>query len=238
MAITTTLLDYRTRFYSRFDEGQSQYIQAAEANILINEARAHLHNWIIVSNEDYLVNEFSWQFVANQSDYKLPGDYFKDLKVFGYYSDGTDPATYWPIPRRMRGEYRGGSSTLFRYGSTSTPFPCGYMVLGQVLRIDPAPAAATGTGIKMWYAPHYQPLLNDTDTESVFVVPGWDEYVVNQAVISAKMKEESDVSVLMARQGEIKALIEQDMMNRDMGQPQHVLDVSRDNMALGGWRGW
>jgi hypothetical protein len=116
MAIQTTLADYRRRFYSRFDEGQSQYIDNATANDLINEARAHLHNWIVTSNEDYMVNEYVFTIVTNQADYALPADYFKDLKVFGYYSQPSSPQPYyWPLRRLMRGEYRGGSANIYRY---------------------------------------------------------------------------------------------------------------------------
>jgi hypothetical protein len=232
MAIQTTLADYRRRFYSRFDEGQSQYIDNATANDLINEARAHLHNWIVTSNEDYMVNEYVFTIVTNQADYALPADYFKDLKVFGYYSQPSSPQPYyWPLRRLMRGEYRGGSANIYRYLASAPNI--GYMILGNVLRLDPAPTAVSTVGVKMWYAPHYTPLVNDSDVENAAWVPGWDEYVVNQAVISAKMKEESDVSAIMARQAEIKQLIETDMMNRDMGQPAHVIDVERNGSGYG-----
>jgi hypothetical protein len=240
MAIQTTLVDYRQRFYDRFDEGQSTYIDNAQANRLINEARAHLHNWIVVSNEDYMVSEYVFTVVANQADYALPVDFFKDLKVFGYYSQPSSPQPYyWPLPRRMRGEYRGGSANIYRYPTANVGF--GYMILGNVLRLDPMPASGGSVGIKMWYAPHYTPLVNDSDVENAAWVPGWDEYVVNQAVIGAKIKEESDVGAIMGRQAEIKQLIEQDMMNRDMGQPGHVIDMERGNGMLGytaGGRGY
>ena len=233
MAIQTTLADYRTRFYSRFDEGQSNYIDTATANSLINEARAHLHNWVVTSNEDYIVNEFSWAFVTGQRDYPLPLDFFKDLKVFLTYSDGTNPTSYQALPRFMRGEQRGGSAET--WGFMPVPYAMRYRILGQVLRLDPAPQTTTGYGVTMEYAPHYTALVNDTDVEQVWTVPGWDEFVVNQAVISAKLKEEASVADLSMRQAEIKQLIEQSMMNRDMGQPQHVIDVGTHNYGTG-WR--
>ena len=232
MAQSQTLSDLRQRFYDRFDEGSSQYIDAPQANRYINEAGRHLHNWIVSMNEDYLWTTFPIAVNTNQQDYALPNDFFKDLKVFGVYTApvGNVPY-YWPLQRIMKNEFRGGPATVFRY-----PFyaPFGYMIIGQTLRITPIPSYVN-FNLEMWYAPHYAELVNDTDTVHVSVAPGWDEFIVNQAVIAAKLKEESDVTDLVRRNEEIKGLIESQMINRDLGMPQRVTDITASASPDGIW---
>lgn len=215
MAITTTLADLRTRFYARFDEGSQNYIGTTEANVLLNEGGAHLHNWIVNAAEYYIWKTFDITPVNGTIDYALPTDFLKDLKVFGV-SNGY----YEPLRRLMPQEFRGGQQTdsrLFLEGRF------GYMIMGQTLRIQPAPSNVLFT-LEMWYTPHYTALVADSDVMNVSVAPGWDEFVVNQAVIAARLKEESDTAPLERRQAEIRSMIEQDMINRDMGQTPHVVD--------------
>lgn len=216
----TTLLDLRTRFYNRFDEGQQNYISVDEANSLINEGAAHLHNWIVNSAEFYIWKEYLVTLVAGQMDYDLPADFLKSLKVFSLSASGS-PSTYTPMYRIMPEEFRGFQPTAYSdlCGGTYS-----YMIMGNKLRLIPVPSTP-GVGVAMWYAPSFAPMVADTDTTDVSVAPGWDEFVVNQAVIAARIKEESDTSQLERRQAQIVSMIEQSMVNRDMGRHQHVVDV-------------
>jgi hypothetical protein len=228
MAQSMQLSDLRQRFYDRFDEGSSQYIDQAQANRLINEAGRHLHNWIVSESEDYIVRIYPIQVNVNQQDYPLPSDFFKDLKVWGVYTQtsGNIPY-YWPLMKLMKNEFRGGPATVFRY-----PFygPFGYLILGQFLRITPIPVY-NNFNLEMWYAPHYAELINDSDVVDVSVAPGWDEFIVNQAVIGAKLKEEADVADLVARNREIKDMIQQQVINRDLGMPSRLTEFS-GNMGI------
>lgn len=235
MAIQQTLADLRQRFYDRFDEGASQYIDQPQANRLINEAGRWLHNWIVSSSEDYIVSIFSITLVSNQQDYPLPADFFKDLKVFGVNNAvGGAAPFHWPMRRVMKNEYRGGPATAFRY-----PFmaPFGYMIIGNNIRVTPVPSDVNFS-LEMWYAPHYTEMLNDADTCQSSIAPGWDEFIINHAVIAAKIKEEADIGPILNRQEEIKRLIADQMINRDLGMPQRVVDVTLGNMWGGlAWPG-
>jgi hypothetical protein len=105
------------------------------------------------------------------------------------------------------------------------PFwPYGYMMMGQTLRIVPTPQKVTN--LLMWYVPMYVDLTADTDTLEMAMVPGWQEFIINQAVIAARIKEESDTAPLERRQQAIMGLMQASMINRDMGQHQRVVDVS------------
>lgn len=59
-------------------------------------------------------------------------------------------------------------------------------------------------------------------------VAGWEEYIVIDAAIKCKDKEESDVTVLAARKVEKKKEIEGISANRDTGAPARVADVMND----------
>jgi len=226
MAQTQQLGDLLTRFYDRFDEGSSQYIGTTQATRLINEGGRHLHNWIISVSEDYIVNITTIAITQYQIDYALPNDFFKDIKVFGTYTTAvgtTSVPYYWPMRRVMKNEYRGGPATAFRL-----PYyiPFGYMIFGQTFRITPMPDIVNNFGVQLWYAPHYTELVNVTDTMAISVIPGWDEFVINHAVIGAKIKEGVGTVELQARQAEVKQFINEQLINRDLGMPQRVTDIN------------
>lgn len=219
-----TLAQLRTQFYNRFDVGVQNYIQPAEADQLINEGASHLHNWL-TSEAEYLIWEESQiSLVPGVNDYPFAPTVQKLLKLFGPDSSGaaTSAPAWMPMHRIMPQEYRGGAM-----GATSTiqPFwPYGYMLMGQTLRIIPTPQQELP--LLMWYVPTYIDMVADTDTVELAVVPGWQEYIVNHAVIGARIKEESDPAPLERRQAALMQLMQASMINRDMGQHQRVVDVT------------
>ncbi len=220
----TTLLALRTRFYARFDSGQAGYVGVPEANSLINEGARHLHNWVVSEAEYYIWKEYTLPLVQGQSDYPLPADFQKLLKLFApmVYMGISAVPNWRPIRRLMPEEYRGQN-----FGIYQGPQPLlmqAYMMLGQTLRVFPVPPSNPGN-LLMWYVPQYKDLVNDTDVSEVSNDPGWDEFVINQAVIAARIKEESDTSQLEARQQQIMQMMQTAMINRDMGKKAHVVDV-------------
>lgn len=222
----TTLAQLRTRFYNRFDSGQAGYIGTVEANTLINEGARHLHNWLVSESEYYSWKEGIINLVTGQSDYALPPDFQKLLKIFApqvYTSPQTTPA-WVPLKRLMPQEYRGQN-----FGANQGPFPRvpqAYMMMGQLLRFFPTPPANPGN-ILIWYVPRFIDMVNDTDSTEIANDAAWEEFIINQAVIAARIKEESDTGPLQDRQTQIMQMIQASMINRDMGQMAHVVDVDR-----------
>jgi hypothetical protein len=224
----TTLAQLRLQFFQRYDAAQNGYIQAPEANQLLNEAARHLHNWFLVEGEFYIWKETTVPLVAGQSDYTLPVDLMKVLKVYQRSPVtviGQQPML--PMKRLMPEEYRGVITS-------STPFsvPYGYfgayMMLGQILRVIPSPPTTNPGSLLLWYAPVYTDMVADTDQTEACVFPGCEEFIVNRAVIGARIKEESDTSSLEKRQAETVALIQQAMINRDMGKRARVVETSEN----------
>lgn len=202
-----TLASLRTAFYNRFDEGSQNYIDVPEANYLINEGAQHLYNWLISTGENYVWRELQGQLSPNVTDFVLPDDFFKVLKVFI-----VENGRYRPIPRLMLEEWAG------TYGKLGYILIDGYIRFSQCLSYP-------SVVISLWYVPSYQDLVNDTDTFSFQYIPGSSEFIVNQAVIAARLKEESDTEPLERRQAQTIQMIETDMANRDMGKTQHVVDA-------------
>lgn len=202
-----TLAQLRTKFYNRFDEGSQNYIGTSEANDLINEGAEDLYAWIINTAEDYIWREVTGSITPTVTDFVLPADFFKALKVFiivnGYYA---------PIPRLMPDEW---------CGPVGKP---GYMIIDSYLRFSQSITSPT-QNISLWYVPTYTSLLADTDTWSFQYIPGMAEYAVNYACISARAKEESDTSTLERKNANIMQKLEASFVNRDMGRHQHVVDA-------------
>jgi hypothetical protein len=84
---------------------------------------------------------------------------------------------------------------------------------------------AAGTQFTLYYIPACPVLASDSDTFDG--VNGWDEYIVIDAAIKAKVKEESDISELMAAKSAIMKRIEDSAPNRDAGMGGRVVDVHR-----------
>lgn len=208
-----TLAQLRTKFYNRFDEGSQNYIAAAEANDLINEGAEDLYSWIVNTAEDYIWREQTGQLTSTITDFTLPADFFKALKVFviinGYYA---------PVPRLMADEWRGPVSSQL-----------GYMIIDNYLRFSQTFISPT-QNISLWYVPTYTPLVADTDSWSFQYIPGMAEYAVNYACISARAKEESDTSTLERKNANIMQRLEASFANRDMGRHQHVVDAEMNVM--------
>lgn len=202
-----TLAQLRTKFYNRFDEGEQNYIATSEANDLLNEGAEDLYSWIVNTAEDYIWREQQGTLTPTITDFTLPADFYKALKVFlvtnGYYA---------PMPRLMPDEWA---------GSVGRP---GYMIIDNYLRFSQAITSPTAN-IALWYVPTYTPLVNDSDVWPFQYIPGMTEYAINYAVISARVKEESDTSTLERKNERIMQKLEASFVNRDMGRHQHVVDA-------------
>lgn len=211
-----TLASLRQAAYDLFDEGLQNYIQIPEMNRYINAGFAELYNWLVASGEDYFFTEVIGSFTNGTTDFALPADFMKVTKMFLLPG-------YLPIPRIMPDEYRnvsGVTSTPLVYGS-SNPGQ-GYLLMGNYLRM--VGQYNRNDNFSLWYVPVCTQLVNDTDTWNFPYVSGWPQYVVTRAAIKARIKEESDPTELRNELREIKANIETDMQNRDMGRHRHVVD--------------
>lgn len=98
-----------------------------------------------------------------------------------------------------------------------------YRLIGSQVEFIPTPAASQT--VQVWYVPRMTQLLQDNDM--LDGISGWTEYVVIDAAIKARNKEESDVSVLAARKMMMLQRIEEAASNRDAGLPDTISDSRR-----------
>ncbi len=85
---------------------------------------------------------------------------------------------------------------------------------------------AAGQSVRYWYIPRFTPLVADPDlVVDAISMQGWAEYIVVDACIKALAKEESDVSVFVARKQALVARLESEVSNRDAGNPARIVNV-------------
>lgn len=101
-------------------------------------------------------------------------------------------------------------------------------------RIDPsneypricfAPIPDAVYSLDFWYVPmsSLKALNSSLVQKTLYLLAGWDEYLVVDLAIAMKDREESDCSVLMAEKAELYALMERQMSPTDQQEPAAVI---------------
>lgn len=235
---TSTLATVRQTVRQRADMVNSNFVTDPELNGWINSSYFELYDMLVEAyGDDYFAAQADDPYVLTTdgakevfplpngtSAYLTPGGntaaaFFKllgaDLKI------GTD----WKPLDKFELAERGRGSGPWQQGMRLK-----YRLQGNFIWFRPRPQA--GQQVRLLYIPRMTPLLNDTDV--IDGVSGWEEYVVVDCVIKAKVKEESDVSVEISKLNALKKRIQDIAQNRDAGTPMTVADVRRDD-SDGDW---
>lgn len=221
--MAATLLTLRTRAKRLADMENSSFVADAEWLAYINEGKAELHEILVGKHEDYSVTSCTIPLVAGTDAYALPdGTLYSSALAFLKERGvdlvvGSESYTLEPFEFRERNRYS------FVEGAGISDVPYRYSVVGDNLRITPAPTAS-GT-LTLWYVPQSVDLSADGDTLPASMATGWERYLVVYAAMRALMKEESDVSALMAELARSRATIEAAAGTRRAGDPRRVVDV-------------
>ena len=221
------LSDLRQRFYDLMDEGSSQYISVALANSYINNAGSLLQNFIATEDPWRVYNEAILTPTVNVRDLPLPADFRNALKVYAIPNAiAGQPPFYVPLMQFNAMRYQQGQYTWsYNTYPLANPLPR-YRIMGQVLRLDPTPTVApVGYTVALQYVTSWTPLVLDTDTLPALQVPGHEQWIVNQAVIYAKLKEEVNIADIVAMNDSIKQQILRDLQMRDHGGGDLILNV-------------
>lgn len=219
-----TLLQLRTRLRQRVDMVNSQFVTDAECNGLLNTAGARLHDLLITADPERYMTTAPIALVAGTEAYTLPSDFHTMLQLFATTGSGT---TLQRVPLRKFNVRDMGSRVNPYLSATTVESPVvSYRMEGNKIYIWPMPTGVSGWALELWYAPQYVDLVADGDTVDYGVVSGWDEYVINDAAINTRLKEESDISGLMARLQEFEARVVTTSKYRDSAEPSRVVDVT------------
>lgn len=206
----------------------SGYIDStAEAPQLIDTSLAKCYNWLATTYEDYFVKKAPpYQLTAAGRDtFPIPADFLKAREIFYVTTSGSR----YPLVRMNISDLTGTAQT----SSYQQPV-FGYLVADQDLVIYPRPSQSQTGTIEMWYIPEYTPALNDSVPVFPALAFGWDEWVVLDACIAARLKSMMPVDDLMAERAQLERKILSQMKNRDAGQPYHVKDTGWSRFGFRG----
>jgi len=204
--------DLVTGARQRADMLNTQFVTDAEILKLVDSSYRKLYNEITNRYENYYVSTATITLVPNQQDYDLPSDL---LKLLGFdISAGDRQFTMQPWSLNERN----------RLISGWVGRPIRYILKGGQVRFTPT-AQQPGT-VTCYYVPSPTELIT---SEYVEVFNGYDEYIMVDAAIMLKQKEESDCQILLIQKAELTKMIMDNLEGRDAGFPQKMTDMARVN---------
>lgn len=221
-----SLAQIRLMSKQRADMVNSQFVTDSEWNLYINQAAFELYDLLITEYEDYFMKPPLLLTTNGSEQYTLPTDFYKLLGVdlgLANNTNGWVTLKKFQFIERNRYVYPQINSTFFGV------FNLQYRLMGNTLFFIPTPSA--GQFLRIWYVPKLTELLQDTDI--LTGISGWGEYVIVDAAIRAKQKQEDDVSVLGAQKMMLIKRIEESAMNRDAGQPDCISATRFDDVGNG-----
>lgn len=237
--MSTTLADLRTEVRNRADLNNSNFITDSELDSYINYSLKELHALLVNSyGSDYFLLNTVMTVAANAevTTENLPTGSLKingvDLLV------GSNYVTLQPFNFNERNR----ASGLNVQGQASGNYT-NYRYRPRGRQIAITPKANGSLVLNVWYTPGIENLTTGSATvEENDTLNGWLEYVVVDACIKCKQKEEtSDKEFMQQKQALIKRIVTESQ-NRDQGQPATVTDVYGTGMANNGFnpydRGW
>jgi hypothetical protein len=211
---SVTLLELRNRSRQRADMVNSKFITDAELNTYINASNAELYDLLIASRgENYFVLSYNFTTSINQDTYALPADFYKLMGV-DFVTSSTQAITLKAFRWQERNRFREPFYNVRNYNLM-------YQVRGDDLVFIPTPNGAQQ--IRLWYIPLPQELTLDTDAFNG--INGYEEYVVIDAAIKMRVKEESPVEELLLAKENMRQRILSASAGRDSGEPARVVDT-------------
>lgn len=221
-----SLYQIRLMAKQRADMVNSSFVSDPEWNLYINQAAFELYDLLVTEYEDYFLQTPLQITTTGSQQVTLPADFYKLLGVdLGLANNTTAWITLkkFEFIERNRYVYPQVNSTFFGV------FNLQYRLMGNTLFFIPTPSA--GQFLRIWYIPKLVQLLKDTDI--LTGISGWGEYVIVDAAIRAKQKQEDDISVLGEQKMMLIKRIEESAMNRDSGQPDCISDTRFDDVGGG-----
>jgi len=217
MAKNVTLGDLRSEARERANMTGSGFIKNPVWNGWINKSIQRLYNILVRSfGEDYYFKEADISIVSGTEEYDLPTDFYKllgvDLKIGTKRQDRIGIEKFlWKD--RNRYSYRPG-------GFVGRSFR--YRMMGGSIIFVPEPTGANT--VTLSYIRTATDLVVDSD--SFDGINGFEEWVILDVAIKARIKEESDVSDLVLERNIIREEIKSDAKARDRGEGNRVSDVN------------
>jgi hypothetical protein len=223
-----TLAQLRDLIRSESDTEDDPNISDPVLTSWINQSRFRLYGKLVTAfGEDYYVSKAQIALDGTTQSVPLPDGtlyggapaFFKGELLEVIQGNGASPTTPISLKKfNLRAKNRFNHPQAF-IGAPSF-FPR-YRIVGSNLEFNVLPSA--GLTCQLWYAPKLLPLVADADIAEDW--NGWLEFVVVDCVIKALSKQERDATVPAARKTELTAELDHEIANRDLGEPNTVIET-------------
>jgi len=223
--VSVSLSTLRGRARTRADMVNSTFVSDAEMNEFINSAYSELWDLLVTTFEDFFKTSTDITLVAGTDTYSLSAITPAVYKLRGVdLILSSSPGNRISLARFEWNE-RDRYSFARAGGWTANGVRLRYCFQGNSIVFAPVPDG--GNTVRVHYAPAMTALVADGDTVDGAVQDGWTEYIVLDAAIQALLKEESDVSVLLARKEALRQRIVGSASNRDAAEPIRMTRTRR-----------
>jgi hypothetical protein len=170
----------------------------------------------------YKADAYDFTVTGGVKDYPLPSNFYKLLGV-DMYIDADRFVTLRQFMFQERNKYR------FNMITPTIPTQImQYHILGTDLRFMPTPTSQTQ--MRLWYVPRAKNLTTSStpgadEINAINGQNGWEDFIITTAAIYILVKEESDISGLMAIKEELKQRVLSIGVNRNTAEPERIYDV-------------
>jgi len=222
MARTVALASLIAQVRQRADREGSSFFSDGEIIEYINQSKAMLDDELINADETYNLTSHAFSTVAGSGLYDLPTDFYKLRGL-----DATVTGNTFSVRRFSFDSRNSYDQPVIAIAGD----PLAYLLQGSSLRLLPNPQGIYA--MKLWY---YPASLRITDGTSSFDgVSGFEEFVVLDAAIKCRQKEQMPINDLAASRDEQLARIRTNASRRDSGAAP-VINRVRSRYNYGMWR--
>lgn len=223
---TVLLSSLRLQAQQRADMVGGTFVTDAEWNQYIANSYKELYDLLVAAfGNDYFATTANISTDGTTYLFPLPdGTLYSSASAFYkllgvdlmIQSSSNSYVTIRPFMFADRNRYSVGNSPSYAGDSNLR-----YRLNGSNLWMTPTPSS--GQTLRLWYIP--QPATLSADSDTIDGMSGWEEYIIIDAATKALVKEESDVSILLAEKEGIKRRIEAMADTRDAANPSTVSDT-------------
>ena len=219
---TITLAQIIAKARQRADMEGSLFVTDNELTGYINIGISEIHDFITGVFEDYYVSKTVFALPQNNPQ-PLPSDFYKSLGCD--FDIGGVIYSLRPFQFSERNAYANPY-----YINTALPNVF-YSIRGK--NIEFIPQTTISGSVNFYYIPECQYFAEDgTDLNEQLVVlapqiiRGYEEYLILDAALKCLIKEESDITIMLALREAQKKRIMDMAARRDAGEPYRITDIT------------
>lgn len=214
-----TLLGLRTRAQGRADMETDANIATTVWNAYINASRQRLRRILVATNVDLFLKSKTFTLTGGNSSY-----------IYDLAANVTD---FWKVMALDKNIDSQADNIQrigrFMFAERFRAIDISYRVFNDALELRPASAAAGN--YTLWYIP--QPAVMSADGNTLALAEDmWSEFIVLEAAIKARRRQQRDTSDLVSELRELVPEIQSAAADINAGEADRVLDVD------GGRWGW